>query len=197
MGGPIGVFRGMTANNIKELRLSFLLTPGDFACRLGIYPEYIVRLESGVRPLSDLWTDAVARALGIPREMVTDPGAAAGFRGGKLPDAVAPVLCPLGARYAILALIAKLAGLKTATSLDEDDLADAVQSLVSYVGRDAANEGAANRLSQGLQITVLTILQSRSPDLPEEFQENLGAALPGALKLLEVFSDVDAPGRET
>lgn len=197
MKGPAGEILRMTANNIKELRVAFLLTPSEFARRIGIYPEYVARLESGERPLSDLWIDAVVRALGVPREMVTAQGAAIVSQGAKLPETVAPILCPVGARYAILALIAKLASLKIANSLYEDDLADAVQSLVSYVGRKPANDGVANRLSQGLQITVLTILQSRAPDLPEDFQENLEAALPGALKLLEVFSDFGAlaPGR--
>ncbi|PQA88030.1 hypothetical protein CW354_06770 [Marinicaulis flavus] len=189
------------ANNIKELRISFLLSPSEFARRIGIYPEYLARLESGDRPLNDLWIDAVARALGAPREAVTEADALAAFKNKmssppKPPDAAEPVLNPLGARYAILALIAKLAGFKTAESLDEDELADAVQSLVSYVGRGTAGESAANRLSQGLQITVLTILQSRSPDLPEGFQEDLDRVLPGALALLQGFSDFADPGRE-
>lgn len=188
----------MTPNNIKELRLSFLLSPGEFARRVGIYPEYVARLESGERPLSDLWIDAVARALGVPRAAVTaaneDIFKGAHLTPDKLPALEPPILCPIGARYAILALIAKTASLKTANTLYEDELADAVQSLVTYVGREP--RGAANRLSQGLQITVLTILQSRSPDLPEGFQENFARALPGALALLDAFSGFAGPAQE-
>lgn len=190
----------MTPNNIKELRLSFLLSPVEFARRVGIYPEYVARLESGERPLSDLWVEAVARALGVPREAVTaaneDIFKGAHLTPDKLPKLGAPLLCPIGARYAILALIAKTAELKIANTLYEDELADAVQSLVSYVGREPDSRGAASRLSQGLQITVLTILQSRSPDLPEGFQESFARALPGALALLDAFSGFADPAQE-
>jgi len=183
----------MIANNIKELRISFLLSPGDLARRIGIYPEYIARLESGDRTLSELWIDAVARALGVPREAVTAANEAL-FRGAhmspeKLPKLEPPVLCPVGARFAVLSLIAKSAGLKSANGLSEDDLADAVLSLVTYVGRER-DLGTANRLSQGLQITALTILQSCLPDPPEDFQEMFARALPGALGLLEAYSGI-------
>ncbi|MCK5744867.1 MAG: helix-turn-helix transcriptional regulator [Oricola sp.] len=183
----------MIANNIKELRISFLLSPGDLARRIGIYPEYIARLESGDRTLSELWIDAVARALGVPREAVTAANEDL-FRGAhmspeKLPKLEPPVLCPVGARFAVLSLIAKSAGLKSANGLSEDDLADAVLSLVTYVGRER-DRGTANRLSQGLQITALTILQSCLPDPPEDFQEMFARALPGALGLLEAYSGI-------
>lgn len=189
----------MIANNIKELRISFLLSPGDFARRVGIYPEYVARLESGGRALDDLWIDAVARALGVPREAITAANEDI-FRGAhmspeKLPKLEPPVLCPVGARFAVLALIAKAAGLKIANALSEDDLADAVLSLVAYVGRER-DGGAANRLSQGLQITALTILQSCLPDPPEDFQETFERALPGALALLEGYSGLDARAPE-
>ena len=72
------------------------------------------------------------------------------------------------------------------------EIADAVQSLVSYVGREPVR-GGANRLSQGLQITALTILQSCFDDPPPNFQERLKAALPGALSLIEAFSLIDEP----
>ncbi|MEO1135629.1 MAG: hypothetical protein AAFW68_03325 [Pseudomonadota bacterium] len=176
---------------------------------VGIYPDYIRRLESGDRPLTELWVDAVARALNVPATMVTDPAADIDALARKLPRPkrnYAP-LCPVGARYAIVSLVAKLGGLKTAQNLDEDDLADAVQSLMAFIGasddvgeaNDGVDEKSAaidlNRLSKCLQITVLIILQSRSPDLPADFEQRLERLVPGALSLLEVFSDVDGAER--
>lgn len=190
------------ANNINALRLAFLLDAKDFARLIGIYPDYVRRLESGDRPLTELWIDAVARALGVPADMVINPEADIDALAKDLPrpKRKRAVLCPAAARFAILSLVAKLGGLKTARSLDEDELADAVQSLVSFVDIEPAMEGAAggldsNRLSRGLQITVLTILQSRSPDLPNDLETLLETLVPGAVSLVEVFSAVDAPGR--
>ena len=196
----------MTSNNIKELRLSFLLSPREFARRVGIYPDYVSRLESGERSLSDLWIDAVARSFDVPREAVTasdiTPYKPDSYKAVLAPEIAEPAVCPIAARFAIQSLLAKLAGLKTASKLSEDDLADAVQGLVSYVGpapESGLIEGnAANRLSQGLQITVLTILQSCLSDPPEDFQERLRQTLPGALSLLVAFSrceDGDGQGR--
>ncbi|WP_375204943.1 helix-turn-helix transcriptional regulator [Hyphococcus sp.] len=188
------------ANNIKRLRLGFLFSPREFSRLIGTYPEYLPRLESGERALSDPWIDAVSSALGIAPEDVLDPDAniekivAAVQR----PDIKRAMVCPIGARYAILALAAKTCGLRPAQHIAEDDVADAVCSLIAYVngGGPSADEidgETINRLSKGLQITALTILQSCFDDPPPNFQERLQAALPGALSLIEAFSRIEEP----
>lgn len=190
----------MLTNNIKELRIEFLLSPREFARLIGIYPDYIARLESGNRPLSDVWIDAIAKALGVPPEAVTDPGAdiksiaANAIRPPERP----PVLCPIAARYAILSLVAKLGGLSRAEMLDEDGIADAVQNLVAYVDDQTPNlpgdqkdEIRANRLLRGLQISALTILQYHEAELPPSSQDDMEIALQGAVSLLEAFSKID------
>lgn len=190
----------MLANNIKKLRIEFLLSPREFARLIGIYPDYIARLESGARPLSDIWIDAVAKALGVPPEAVTDPDVdiKAVAANARRPPEHPPVLCPIGARYAILALVAKLGGLRRAESLDEDDIADAVQNLVAYVDDqtpdlpgEKKDEIKANRLLRGLQISALTILQYHEAEPPPNFQEEMETALQGAMSLLEAFSRID------
>ena len=190
------------ANNINSLRVAFLLDARDFAKLVGIYPECVRRLESGERPLTELWIDAVANALDIPAEAVTSNTVNIAALAKERPRPVLPlsVLCPIAARYAILSLVAKLGGLRTANSLDEDELADAVRSLMSFVEESLA-EGesnasvASNRLSKGLQITVLTILQSRAPDLPADLEVMLERLAPGAISLLEGHSAVAPPSR--
>ncbi|MAW79158.1 MAG: hypothetical protein CMI63_02890 [Parvularcula sp.] len=188
------------ANNIKRLRLGFLFSPREFSRLIGTYPEYLPRLESGERALSDPWIDAVSSALGIAPEDVLDPDAniekivAAVQR----PDIKRAMVCPIGARYAILALAAKTCGLRPAQHIAEDDVADAVCSLIAYVNgggpsSDEIDEETINRLSKGLQITALTILQSCFDDPPPNFQERLQAALPGALSLIEAFSRIEEP----
>lgn len=167
---------------------------------IGIYPDYIARLESGERRISDLWADAISRALGVPPEAVTDPKAdvkAIAESAVRPPDR-APVLCPIAARFAIMALVAKLGGLRRAELLDEDNIADAVQNLVTYVDDRAPDiDGAAkdkvraNRLLRGLQISALAILQYHEAELPPNFQEDMETALQGAVSLLEAFSQVD------
>jgi transcriptional regulator with XRE-family HTH domain len=190
------------ANNINALRLAFLLDAREFARLIGIYPDYMRRLESGDRPLTDLWIDAIARSLGVPADAVTNP--ATDFAGlaknTPRPQREPTALCPIAARYAISSLVAKLGGLKTAQRLDEDELADAVQSLVSFIeeGRERGDGSAglnSNRLLKGLQITALTILQSRASDLPADLEQTLERLAPGAVSLLEAYSAVAAPVR--
>lgn len=187
-------------NNVKELRIAFLLSPREFARLIGIYPDYIPRLENGDRTLSPLWIDAITKALGVPEDVITDPAAdidAVARRLGR-PKGRQPVLCPIAARYAILALVAKLGGLKRAEDLDEDRLADAVQNLVAYVDDSTPNlpgENRAdvrpNRLLKGLQIVALTILQYHEAELQPDFHQALETAAQGAASLLEAFSSVD------
>ncbi|WP_428407470.1 helix-turn-helix transcriptional regulator [Hyphococcus sp.] len=190
------------ANNIKRLRLGFLFSPREFSRLIGIYPEYLPRLESGERALSDPWIDAVSNALGIAPEDVLDPDANIEKIVASVPrpEVKRAAVCPIGARYAILAVAAKTCGLRPAQHIAEDDLADAVCSLIAYVdgdGRPAASaeldEKTISRLSQGLQITALTILQSCFDDPPPDFQERLSAALAGAVSMIEAFSRIDEP----
>jgi transcriptional regulator with XRE-family HTH domain len=188
------------ANNIQELRLAFLLSQREFARLIGIYPDYVSRLESGDRPLTNVWIDAVSDALGVPRVAVTAPEMDLAALAATLPRP-APrklIVCPIAARHAILALVAKLGGVSAARHLNEDNLADAVRTLIAYVDdrgrrRDSgpSSDESASRLSQGLQITALTILQSCPDEPPPDFQRALEKILPGAVRLIEAFSRVD------
>ncbi len=181
-------------NNLRDLRLAFLLTPRELAERMGADVQQIARLEAEGRELSEEWVEAIARALGVPKSAVIDPAAdikAIVMRAG--PVAGKPVrTCPIAARFAIQAMVAKLGGLKMALSLDEDALATAAQNLISYVEsgeEDETPEARLSRQSLALRIIVLTILQSRAfapdPRLPEAMEK----ALAGATSLLEAFSN--------
>lgn len=181
-------------NNLRDLRLAFLLTPRELAERMGTDVQQIARLEAEGRELSEEWVEAVARALGVPKSAVVDPAAdikAIVTRVGRVP--AKPVrTCPIAARFAIQAMVAKLGGLKMALSLDEEALATAVQNLISYVENEEAGETPEKRLNRqslSLRIIVLTILQSRAfapdPRLPAAMEK----ALAGATSLLEAFSD--------
>jgi len=207
------------ANNIKRLRLGFLFTPREFSRLIGVYPEYLPRLESGERALTDAWIDAVSGALGIAPEAVLDPDADIQKIGSSAPrpDVEAATICPLSARYAILAIAAKTCGLKIAEKITEDDLAESVCSLIAFVQGGARqssleksnpemsglekpapgvlDEKAVSRLSKGLQITALAILQSCFDDPPPDFQERLDAALQGAVSMIVAFSQIDERAR--
>lgn len=192
------------ANNIKKLRLAFLLGPREFSRLVGIWPDYLPRLESGARALTDGWIEAVATALGVAPEAVLDPDAnipAIAARAGR-PRVTSPAICPLAARFAIVSLLAKTGGLALASGVGEDDLADAVCNLVAFVGAGErrAPSGklsaeALSRLSKGLQITVLAMLQSGCDEPPPDFADRLSTALPGAIGLIEAFSQIDELAR--
>jgi len=182
-------------NNIKELRLAFLLTPKELAARMGTYPQQVRRLEDAGRKLSDEWIEAVAEAFGVPKAAVTDPSA-------DIPAIVAAAhpaaphfrTCPIAARFAIQAMAARLGGMKLALELSEDDLATAVRNLVAYV--DAApeeepDEARAIRLSQALQIVVLAILQSHGVWLDPHQLQAISFADRGASSLIRWFSEID------
>lgn len=181
-------------NKIKELRLAFLLSPRQFAERLGIYPDYVPRLESGAREINEVWIDAVARALGAPREAVADPAFDIScLEGSALPPGQGAPVCAVGVRYALLALVAKLGGMEIAKSLSEDEIADATIGLVDYMFQAAEANGQngtkspLNHLSQGLQIVSLTILQSRGVEPGQDFQYRMNVALPSAAQLAQGF----------
>jgi transcriptional regulator with XRE-family HTH domain len=185
-------------NNLRDLRLAFLLTPRELAERMGTDVQQIARLEAEGRELSEEWVEAVARALGVPKSAVVDPAAdirAIVMRAGRASGR--PVkTCPIGARFAIQAMVAKLGGLKMALGLDEDALATAVQNLISYVeaeDADGTEEARLNRLSLSLRIIVLTILQSRALAPDPQFPDAMERALAGATSLLEAYSGADGP----
>lgn len=180
-------------NNLRDLRLAFLLTPRELAERMGTDAQQVARLEAEGRELSEEWVEAVARALGVPKSAVTDPATdiqAIVLRAGRVSGRRVKS-CPIGARFAIQAMVAKFGGLKMALSLDEDALATAVQNLISYVEAgegDDTPEKRFNRLSLALRIIVLTILQSRAVVPDPRFPEAMETALAGATSLLEAFS---------
>ncbi|MEZ5893828.1 MAG: helix-turn-helix transcriptional regulator [Parvularculaceae bacterium] len=192
------------ANNIKKLRLAFLLSPREFSRLIGIYPDYLPRLESGQRALTDGWIEAVSAALNIAPETVLDPDAniAAIAARAERPNVLSPAMCPIGVRFAILALVAKIGGIAVASKVNEDNLADAVCNLIAFVGGGERRLQAGklppemfNRLLKGLQITALSILQSCADDPPPDFQDRLDTALPGAAALIEAFSQIDELAR--
>lgn len=186
-------------NNIKELRLAFLLTPQEMAARMGADVSTLERLESGEHDLSIEWIEAVSMALGVPASAVHDPSTdirAIVTGAGSLPARQAKT-CPIATRYAILALVAKFGGLKIADSLDENDLARAVQNFVNYVESETGAEGTAdnpNRLSLPLQLIVLTILQSRGVSPAPGLLREMEKAQQAATSLVEAFSGIDHSG---
>jgi hypothetical protein len=181
-------------NNLKELRLAFLLTPKELADRMGADLAQVERLEAAGQTLSEEWIEAVARALGVPASAVVDPSAdirAIVARTGK--GALRPVTtCPIAARFAIQAMVAKLGGVKMALSLTEDELGRTVQNLINYVesGEEEEPEQRLNRLRLSLQIIVLTVLQSRGVDPGPRFADAMRRALEGAIALVQAFSEL-------
>jgi len=184
-------------NNIKELRLAFLLTPKQLADRLGIKVDVLRQLENSDAPLANEWNEAVALAFRVPTPTISDPdadigavvAAASSFHAPKHP------ICRVGARFAIQAMVAKLGGLNIALDLSEESLANAVQNLLAYAeeekGAEVEPELRLNRLSQSLQIVALTILQSRGVDPGREFPQTMVIARDGALSLLRIYSQLE------
>ena len=189
-------------NNIKELRLAFLLPPKQLAARLGIEVDLLKQLERSKEPLADEWVEAMALAFGVPKSAVSDPTVdieAVAAAANSTPAPEQPV-CRIGARFAIQAMVAKLGGINIALNLSEDALAKAVQNLLTYAeenrGEDDDPEKRFNRLSQSLQIAVLTILQSRGVEPDPQFGETMTTARHGALSLLQSFSQIDQNQRD-
>ncbi len=180
-------------NNVRELRLAFLLTQKELAERMGADVKEVEGLEAAGESLGVEWIEAVSRALGVPPAAVTDPSAdirSIVARAGPL-HARKIRTCPIAARFAIQAMVAKLGGLKLALSLSEEDLARTVQNLVTYVesGEAETDEQRLNRLSLSLQIIVLTVLQSRGVAPEPGFQDSMEKARTGAMSLLQAFSE--------
>ncbi|NOX95282.1 MAG: helix-turn-helix transcriptional regulator [Alphaproteobacteria bacterium] len=184
-------------NNIKELRLAFLLTPKQLADRLGIKVDVLRQLENSDLPLANEWNEAVALAFRVPTPTISDPdadigavvAAASSFHVPEYP------ICRVGARFAIQAMVAKLGGLNIALDLSEESLANAVQNLLAYAEEEKSAEVEPelrlNRLSQSLQIVALTILQSRGVDPDREFPQTMVIARDGALSLLRIYSQLE------
>jgi transcriptional regulator with XRE-family HTH domain len=190
------------ANNIKELRLSFLLTPKRLADRLGIKVDLLRQLENSDTPLTNEWEEALALAFGVPASAISDPAAnisAIVSTAGVIQTPEHPI-CRIGARFAIQAMVAKLGGLNIALDLNEEELANAVQNLLAYAEEDKGGkddpEQRLNRLSQSLQIVVLTILQSREVDPDRQFPQSMAIARDGALSLLRIYSQIDPVNRD-
>ena len=81
-----------------------------------------------------------------------------------------------------------------ALDLSEDDLATAVRNVASFADETDDNDQPdkrLTRLSQSLQIAVLTILQSRGADPGRHLQRSMALAQDGALALLQAFSEID------
>lgn len=189
------------ANNIRDLRVAFLLTPRALAERMGTYPQQVYRLEATDATPSIEWVEAVADALGVPQYVVTDPRAdiRAIADATRLTLKPARRTCPIGARFAIQAMVARLGGLKIALALSEDDLAAAVRNLVAYVDvteEEDDEERRAIRLSQSLQIVVLAILQSHGISLDPRFVQAVAKADRGASSLIRAFSEIGESGCE-
>ena len=194
------------ANNIKELRLAFLLTPKQLADRLGIEVSLLKHLEKTSSPLAEEWVEALALAFGVPKSAILEPGTDIDAVTAAAKEDKAPKhqICRIGARFAIQSMVAKLGGLNIALNLSEDALAKAVQNLLAYAeeeeGEASNPERQLNRLSQSLQIAVLTILQSRGVEPDPDFRQSMTLSRDGALSLLQSFSQIDQvrsdPGNE-
>jgi transcriptional regulator with XRE-family HTH domain len=188
-------------NNVRALRLAFLLTPKELAERMGADVRQIKRLEASEGDLSEEWVEAVSRALGVPASAVIDPFADIAGIAARAARRAPPQLhtCPIGARFAIQALVAKLGGLDMALSLSEDELGRTVQNLISYLESDDGDsaEERFNRLSRALQIVSLTVLQSRGFVPGADFQEKMSKALLGAMSLLRAFSEIGPAGADS
>jgi len=189
------------ANNIKDFRVAFLLTPRQLAERLGIDVRELNRLEKTGANIPPEWAEAVAMALNIPVSAVKDRDV--DIKAIAADISVTPKqhngVCRIGARFAIQAMVAKLGGLQMALELSESDLAFAIQSVSAYAeetGIAAGGEKQINRLSQSLQIAALTILQSRGADPRPELHRSMEIAREGALSLLQSFSRIDQMRRD-
>jgi len=184
-------------NNIKQLRLAFLLSPKQLADRIGINVDLLRRLENSDAPLAHEWNEAFALALRVEASAISEPETDIGAAVAAASSFHTPThpICRVGARFAIQAMVAKLGGLNIALELKEASLANAVQNLLAYAeeekGTDTDTEHRLNRLSQSLQIVALTILQSHGVDPDHEFHQTMAIARDGALSLLRTYSHLD------
>lgn len=186
------------ANNIRELRIAFALSPREMAGRLGVDIDQYRRLEEPERSLTDEWVDAVARALHVQSTDVTGDNVDF-YRLAAATPASEPILAPacrIAVRYSLEALIAKLGGADLAASITDDDWQSAAQNVIDFVaGNNEQAELDLTRLSQALQIAVLTILRSRGVEASRDFPQRMRHAVTGAQAMIEEFSRL--PRQET
>ncbi len=179
-------------NNLKALRLSLRMSREEFAKRIGIYPDYIVDLETSDRQLTAAWPEAIEKAFDITTEEFSDPVYGGVANADMLLPAKRQFACPISIRFALQILIAKIAGVHRSQNISEDQYADAVISLNAYIADSAGDPGddedRFNRLLKGLQITVLTIAQSCEIDLPNDPEKYLDAVLPPLARLIESYA---------
>ena len=179
-------------NNLQTTRLSLRLSRADFARRLGIYEDYIADLELSDRSLPAVWGEALERGFGVAPAAMDDPI----FDG--VPDPEAPLppapafACPIAVRFALQTLIAYIAGVGRTLELSEDQYADAVVGVNAYFAEGADDpadeEERISRLSKGLQITVLTIVQSCEIVPGSGFETKMALALPPLARLIDACS---------
>lgn len=188
-------------NNLQTTRLSLRLSREEFARRLGIYKDYIADLEISDRKLPSVWGEAMQRGFGIERATMDDPL----FDGVKPAEAPLPpqqeFACPIATRFALQTAIAYIAGVNCSTEVTEDQYADAVMGLNAYVAESAGDPGGdearINRLSKGLQITVLTVVQSCGIVPESGFEKTLASALPPLARLIDDCSRANVSDPET
>ncbi len=184
------------SNNIRKLRLAFLLTPSELARLMRAEVADIERIESPGFPLADEWVRSVSRALGVDAAVVTAPAVdATAAKDSSKGLAGQPDTCPIAARYAIIAILAKFGGSKFLGKTTPDDISRLVQNFFDFVESDTAanDESKINRRKLALQITVLAFLQSRDFAPGPSFETDLEEAISGALALMARFSKI---GRE-
>jgi len=182
------------ANNVRKLRVAFLLTPSQLARRMRADASDVERLETPDYVLTPEWIEAVAKALGVPADALTDPDIDVDAIRALSPHAPAsPPVCPVATRFVILAIIAKFAGVKFANTLDDDSDARAVQNFFAFIeGDDDQRSTDINRQKLALQIAVLTILQARGFRPGVKFEHDFQEALLAGLEMMRRFAAIDA-----
>ena len=182
------------ANNVRKLRVAFLLTPSQLAQRIRAEPEDVHRIEAPGYDLSEEWVRAVALALGVPESALTDPHVDIdGVKANAAPPKASMKICPIATRYAMIAVISKLAGSIFAAKIESDDLARAMQNFFAFIDDqpEISEERALIRQKLALQIAVLAILQSRGFQPDDRFEARLEKAIAGAADLIRQFSAID------
>lgn len=184
------------ANNVRKLRVALLLTPSQLAWRMRADATDVERIEAPGYELTPDWIAAVARTLGVPAAAVTDPEIdIEAIKSAAAVRSEAPPVCPVATRYALLATVAKFAGVKFANSIDDDSIARAVQIFFEFVenNEEAASAEDPTRQTLGLRIAVLAILQARGFDPGRRFEAELQHALEGSMAMMNRFAKI---GRE-
>ena len=182
------------ANNVRKLRVAFLLTPSQLARRIRAEPEDVHRIEAPGYQLGEEWIRAVANGLGVPEGAITEPFIDIDFvKATAAPPKASMNICPIATKHAIVAVISKLAGSRIAAQIDDDDLARAIQNYFAFLDEepDRQDERSATRPTLALRIAVLAILQSLGFRPDQQFEPKLEKAIAGATELIRQFSEID------